>query len=169
MATVSSLIKEAMKNDWVTGKEALGIIKEAQRNGVTASEFYAVDDWMGDMEEDGTRIANGTQAMLDRFVARHEGGPVDMETVDLAELLPVFESIDFWYGRRELSPTYLRYTDLPAAVRDQLPRGIDTSYYSFELKGETVYVADYEGASDFAINIFSEGGRRLYNLEGQQD
>jgi hypothetical protein len=173
-------IAQAMKDDWVKGKEAFGVVVSAQRNGVKPSEIKAVKAWAADLEGGGVRIAAGTRALIDRFISRHDG-KLDLESAPLPALQTVFDQIDFWHHKREIGASFASYGKLPQAVRkgyeqvmaddgyelDEAKKYSD--YFSFELRGSRVYGAHYEDGSGFSIKLFSPRGRQLYDFSGQID
>ena len=178
VGSVGKKIEAANKNQRITGDEALGTIVEALKGGVSQGEHTRVVEWRAQIDRDDFQIADGTRRTLDNFIRQHERSnpPVDLETVDVAELAPIFDSIDYWYKKKEAGMVSIN--ELPEAVlagfkSQHEGEGLETfdnieNVFTLPVKGKTVYGVHAE-SNYFFVELYSAKGRLLWDLHGQVD
>src|SRR5688572_3949571 len=114
--TLSKRLSNSLKDNWVTGREAYDVVTAAQKDGVTKTELRAVTRWVDRIESKDAGIANGTRALIDAFITRHDR-TTNLETAPKSKLKKEFDQINFWFMRNEIGAKPVSYAKLPAPVR----------------------------------------------------
>ncbi|MBL9037828.1 MAG: hypothetical protein JNG84_04865 [Archangium sp.] len=180
---IQKRINTILKDQRVLGKEAKALVLEAQKGGVTASELKAVKTMATKLKSAGTTIAPGTRAVIDDFIARHEvkNSRDTLESAPLSVLRPIFNRIDFTYDRAEIGAKALAYSKFPAEVRSAFNARLnemgltqadiknETEFFTFTVKGQSVYAVFNNDGSGFFIDLYSPKGRLLWDVSGQVD
>ncbi len=170
-------ITTALADHWLKGKEAAGIVIEAQRGKVTAKKLAAVQGLQRELQMNGTRVANGTKKLIDEFVARHDQS-LNLDASPLDRLAKVFDNVN-WYAKKTIG---IRWLDaLPAAVDAAMIEGMRAeglepidwrdraSYFKLPIGKQYAYGAWLDDNSGFSIHVFSGRGRRVWETSGQHD